>query len=52
MAFRMASLAVLDRHIQIMQDLRLIRDRFDQFIRDLFRIAVQNTDPFDTVDST
>ena len=43
---------VLDRNIQIMTDLFLITNGFDQFIVNLLRIAVKNTDPADTSDLT
>ena len=40
-------ITVLDRHIQIVADLRLPPDHIDEVIIDLFRIAVKQTDPSD-----
>ena len=43
---------VLDRHIQIMTDLRLLLHDLNQFLCDLLRIAVQKPDPYKPVDRT
>lgn len=43
---------VLDRNIQIMTDLLLITNGFDQFIVNLLRITVKDADPTDTSDLT
>ena len=41
---------MLDRDVEVVYDLRVIADRPDQLLRDLLRIAVQDTDPLETLD--
>ena len=51
-SFKNSVRCVLDRNIQIMTDLLLITNGFDQFIVNLLRITVKDADPTDTSDLT
>ena len=51
-SFKNSVRCVLDRNIQIMTDLLLITNGFDQFIVNLLRITIKDANPTDTSDLT